>query len=243
MPFKSPQANRIAKLIAEEFGDRPEHIFQNLPHYAVFREPNSTKWYGLVMDVPADKLTGKKGASSNKIEVIEVKIDPQDRTRLLKLPGVYHGYHMNKQNWLCVTLDDSQSDDLIMKLVEKSHATVLVNNVWLIPANPKYYDIMGAFDDQDELTWKQSTNIQVGDTVFMYVTSPVRAIIYRCKVLVTDLPYRHHNKYLTIHRVMKIKFEQRFPADKFTFAFLKKHGVKAVRGPQHIKKDLLKLLK
>lgn len=33
-------------------------------------------------------------------EVIEVKIDPKDRTRLLKLPGIYHGYHMNKGNWL-----------------------------------------------------------------------------------------------------------------------------------------------
>ncbi|MFC2694933.1 MAG: MmcQ family protein [Lactobacillus sp.] len=73
VPFKSPQANRIVKLIAEEFGDRPEHIFQNLPHYAVFREPNSTKWYGLVMDVPADKLTGKKALLLTKSRSSKLK--------------------------------------------------------------------------------------------------------------------------------------------------------------------------
>ena len=41
VPFKSAQANRIAKQIEEKFGDWPEHIFQNLPHYAVFREPKT----------------------------------------------------------------------------------------------------------------------------------------------------------------------------------------------------------
>ncbi len=26
---------------------------------------------------------------------------------------------------------------------------------WIIPANPKYYDIEHAFDDTDEINWKQ----------------------------------------------------------------------------------------
>lgn len=123
---------------------------------------------------------------------------------LLKLPGVYHGYHMNKENWLCVTLDDSQPDPVIMKLIKKSRAGALVDNVWLIPANPKYYDIMGAFDDQDEITWKQSTDIQVGDTVFMYVTSPVRAIIFRCKVS-GPRPAARQKRFVEITEIKHVK--------------------------------------
>ncbi len=33
---------------------------------------------------------------------------------------------------------------------------------WIVPANPKYYDIEHAFDDTDEIDWKQGTRIKVG---------------------------------------------------------------------------------
>ena len=62
---------------------------------------------------------------------------------------------------------------------------------WLIPSNPKYYDIIHAFDDTDEIDWKQGAGIKTGDTVFMYVGSPVSAVLYKCKVTETDIPYSY----------------------------------------------------
>ena len=56
-------------------------------------------------------------------------------------------------------------------------------NEWIIPCNPKYYDITGAFEKMNNLDWKQSsTKIQPGDIVYIYVAKPVQAIIYKCKV-------------------------------------------------------------
>lgn len=244
VPFSSPQANRIARWIEQNLGDQPERIFKNLPNYAVFREPSSTKWYGLVMDIPQNRLVGQKALKSReKVEVLEFKIDPKDRARLLKLPGFYHGYHLDKPNWLCVTLDDSQEDNTIINLIRKSHSSVLVKNAWIIPANPKYYDIMGAFNNQNTIIWKQSTKMQIGDIVFIYVTSPVKAIVYQCKVEETDIPYQYNQDGLKMQKVMRIKIIRQYPNDQFTFAFLKHHGIKAIRGPQHVKKELLSILK
>ena len=40
---------------------------------------------------------------------------------------------------------------------------------WIIPCNLKYYDVVGAFGKFDRLNWKQSTNIEVGDIVYVYI--------------------------------------------------------------------------
>lgn len=54
---------------------------------------------------------------------------------------------------------------------------------WIIPCNLKYYNIVGAFQNLKKLNWKQSAkSIHVGDEVYIYVGSPVKAIKYRCKV-------------------------------------------------------------
>ena len=83
----------------------------------------------------------------------------------------------------------------------------------IIPANPKYYDIVHAFDDTDEIDWKQGAGIKTGDTVFMYVASPVSAILYKCKVTETDIPYKYEDGNLTISALMKIKLLKRYKPD------------------------------
>ena len=48
---------------------------------------------------------------------------------------------------------------------------------WIIPANPKYYDIEHAFDGTKEINWKQGRGIRPGDMVFMYAAAPVSAMV------------------------------------------------------------------
>ncbi|WP_265488853.1 MmcQ protein [Lactobacillus sp. PV034] len=111
---------------------------------------------------------------------------------------------------------------------------------WLIPANPKYFDIMNAFNNVDNIIWKQSTKIKPNDIIFMYVGAPISAIIYQCQVLEVNLPYHEHNKYLKINHVMRIKKILSYPSDQYTFKKLANYNVKAIRGPRHVPDQLLK---
>ncbi len=115
---------------------------------------------------------------------------------------------------------------------------------WIIPSNPKYYDIIHAFDDTDEIEWKQGSGIKAGDTVYMYVGSPVSAILYKCKVTEADIPYSYQDENLTIKALMKIKLLKRYKPDKFTFVVLKEeYGIYAIRGPRGITNSLSEALK
>ena len=73
----------------------------------------------------------------------------------------------------------------------------------------------------------------------MYVGSPVSAILYKCKVTETDIPYSNQDENLTIKALMKIKLQKRYKPDKFTFDALKdEYGIYAIRGPRGITNSL-----
>ena len=115
---------------------------------------------------------------------------------------------------------------------------------WIVPANPKYYDIEAAFDATDEIDWMQGAGIIKGDTVFMYVGAPVSAILYKCKVTEVDIPYDYEDKNLKITALMKIKLLKRYKRGAFTFEKLKsEYGIYAVRGPRGIPHSLSVALK
>ena len=115
---------------------------------------------------------------------------------------------------------------------------------WLIPANPKYYDVLHAFDEKDEIDWKQGKGIIVGDTVFMYAAAPISAILYCCKVAKTNIPFDYAENGLTIKELMKIKLQKRYQLDNFPFALLRdEYGIFAIRGPRGIPHSLSEALK
>ena len=113
-----------------------------------------------------------------------------------------------------------------------------------MPANPKYIDIVHAFDDSGEIDWKQGRGIKAGDTVFIYAGAPVSAILYKCRVTETDIPYHYSDRNLTIRAVMRIKLQKRYKPDRFIFEKLKEeYGIYAVRGPRGIPHSLSEALK
>ena len=115
---------------------------------------------------------------------------------------------------------------------------------WIIPSNPKYYDIIHAFDETDTIDWKQGAGIKKGDTVFVYVGAPVSAVLYKCKVTETNIPYQYQDRNLIIKALMKIKLMKRYAPDRFTFEVLKsEYGIYAVRGPRGVPNSLSAALK
>ena len=101
---------------------------------------------------------------------------------------------------------------------------------------------MHAFAATNLLTWKQSAKVRVGDTVFLYVSAPVKAIIYRCRVVKTDIPYDYRGANLKIDRVMQLQLEHRYDHAQFPLSLLRQYGVKSVQGPRHLPAALLEEL-
>lgn len=77
----------------------------------------------------------------------------------------------------------------------------------------------------------------------MYVAAPVSAILYKCKVTETDIPFRFDNGKVRMEALMKIKLQKRYEPGRFTFDVLgKEYGIRAVRGPRGIPEKLSEAL-
>lgn len=232
--------------IKKKYKVSPEYPWRKYDDNAVFRHSDNKKWFALVMSVGRGKL-GLSG--DGYVDVINLKVDDMMlKDMLVRENGIFRAYHMNKEHWITVLLDGTVEMDKIYDLIHGSYEATASKKKkvktrapkeWLIPANPKFYDIMHAFDGEKIIDWKQSSSIKAGDTVFMYVAAPVSAILYKCKVVEADIPYSYEDKNLTITTVMRIQFLQKYDPKKFSFDRLKKdYGIYAVRGPRGIPNSL-----
>ena len=190
------------------------------------------------MDVQGNKVGLH---SADFVDVINLKIDDVIfRDIVIREAGIMPAYHMNKMHWISVLLDGTVPENKVLDLIDMSYlATASAKKKekirppkeWIIPS-------------KDIIDWKQGAGIKKGDTVYLYVAAPYSAVMYKCKVLETDIPYNHADKYLTIKALMKIKLQKRYAPDRFTFDVLKaEYGIYAVRGPRGIPNSLSAALK
>ncbi len=49
------------------------------------------------------------------------------------------------------------------------------------------FDSISAFNELGSVDWKQSIKAEVGDTVYIYVAAPIKAIKLKCKVTKVNL--------------------------------------------------------
>ena len=106
--------NKFDEYITEEYGVLPDWPWDDITGY-VFRHKDNRKWFALVMEISADKLGGEK----TNIWVTNVKCDPLFKAGFLSEKGVYTAYHMNKEHWLTIRLDEV-SDETLKTLVSIS---------------------------------------------------------------------------------------------------------------------------
>ena len=116
--FITPQANRLTEKINHKYRDIPDFPWEKFSGYGVFKNPESGKWYAFIGDLDKNKLDHTQ---SGKTEIINLKADADKIPALLKRKGFYPAYHMNKKNWITITLDESVADDEIMFLIDESH--------------------------------------------------------------------------------------------------------------------------
>ena len=217
----------------------------------MFRHKDNRKWYGLVMDIPRSRL-GLSGEAI--VDVLNVKLgDPLLRDLLIRQDGYFPGYHISRGNWVSILLNGSVPIEDICRQIDNSYRATASQRTkkairpakeWLIPANPKYYDIEHAFDAAKEIDWKQGNGVKKGDVVFMYAAAPISTILYKCRVMETDIPYQYQSKGLTITSLMRVRLMKKYKPDRFAFEKLKaEYGIFAVRGPRGITENLSAALK
>ena len=235
------QSNRIAQLVSERYDEQPDFPFGSFDG-AVFRYPASRKWYGIIMVVSRKKLN--EMADDEEVEVINVKIDTSRRDEYLAIDGIYPGYHMNREKWLSIILDDTVDDQIIMNMIDESRQfamkgakKVSSSSAWIVPANPAYYDLDALFEKKKDVMWKQGNGIRKGDIVYMYIAAPVSAVRYKCKVTETDIPYEFSNENIRMKGLMKVDVLKQYPDDLCPFSKLKELGINAVRGPRRVTKE------
>lgn len=122
--FVSKQANRISEKIKEIYGDSPDFPFsgETDKRDGVFRHPVTKKWYGILMNVRKNAFG--EYPIGEFVDVFNVKIEETRLNEILNVPGVYPAYHMNKKKWVSLFLDESLSDELVLKFIAYSRASI-----------------------------------------------------------------------------------------------------------------------
>lgn len=236
VPFISDQTNRINDQIGKIYHDAPEHIFEKFPSYAVYRHKEG-KWYGIIMDIKEGTLPDV----TEPKEIIDLKIHEDRIPEYLNRKGFYPAFHMNRKNWISVILDDTVDDETIMDLIRESNELTssqkkdLITNEWIVPANPKYFDLDHAFTVSDLLWWKQSSNVNAGDLVYIYYGAPFKEIRYLCRVIETDRPYLGKDdgpvRFEKLMRLKKLRF---FENGLLSREKIAEFGVTNIRGPRYM---------
>lgn len=246
MGEKMTAREEVLRYIQKEYGVTAQRPWAKSPENEVLRHADNQKWFGLIMAVGKSHL-GMSG--DGYVDVINVKLDPMLIDMLRQQEGFLPAYHMNKVSWISIRLDGSVALDTIYDLIDQSFLLTASKKKkkelkrtgpkdWLIPANPKYYDVVGAFRENKVLDWKQSSDIRVGDFVYMYVAAPYSSIMYKCKALEVDIPSTYSDDNLTIRKMMMIELLETYEPGIWTFERIKQFGVHAVRGPRSMPVEL-----
>ena len=125
---------------------------------------------------------------------------------------------------------------------------------WIIPCNPHYYDISAAFDKLETIDWRQSaTSINAGDTVYIYVGSPVQAVAFRCIVEKTgirpeqvdrsDEEFSKGDQMDDYYQYMRVRLIEKYPTDVVTLDRMHEAGMPGnIQSPRRVTGGLKRLI-
>lgn len=107
----------IYEYVKKQYGTVPEYLWKESPESVVLRHQNG-KWYAVLMQVEKSRL-GLEG--DTKVDIIDVKCDPDMVGLLTQTYGFLPGYHMNKKYWITMLLDGTVSEAKILDFLDMSY--------------------------------------------------------------------------------------------------------------------------
>lgn len=119
--FKSLDYRKLLlDYVKEKYGTIPEEPWEDNNH-ATIKTTNSKKWYGIFMSIPYKTLGLDKG---EKIDVLNVKLNPELIESLIDKKHFFPAYHMNKKYWITILLDSDTDLNLVKSLIDESFKLV-----------------------------------------------------------------------------------------------------------------------
>lgn len=108
----------LEKYILDTYGVKPEYPWRKYSTFAVFRHDSNQKWFAVIMTIDKRKLGIKE---DGQMDVVNMKCDANIVPSMWEQNGIYPAYHMNKEHWLTVALDDSTAENNFKFLLALSY--------------------------------------------------------------------------------------------------------------------------
>ena len=116
--FNGEQTEKIFSFVKEKYGIEAEYLFEDSPNVAVFRKKENKKWFVVVMKIDWKKLNV---SNEGDVEIINLKVPPEEVKKLIEREDIYPAYHMNKKHWVSVCLNRTVLDSEVFNLIVKSY--------------------------------------------------------------------------------------------------------------------------
>ncbi len=114
--------NIIFEFAEKNFDSKPEYLWRKFPDVAILRNNKNKKWYAVIMKVAKKKL-GIDEVGDTKI--LNLKLAPIMISSLINKEGFYPAYHMNKEHWMSIDLNNKKLiGDEILSLIRLSFEIV-----------------------------------------------------------------------------------------------------------------------
>lgn len=117
--FRSEGARRAVQYVRRRYQDELEFLWERFPANAVWRRKDNGKWYGVLMAIPGGKL-GMEGDET--VEILDLRIRPEELQAVLDGKRYFPGYHMNKQHWFTICLDGRVPEEELQGWIDQSYA-------------------------------------------------------------------------------------------------------------------------
>lgn len=118
MIFCGSVTGQVILYVKEKYGDDPEFLWAKTPENAVFRHRGTLKWYGAILTVQRQKL-GLVGDGT--VEILDLKCDPTLIGSLRDGKTYLPAYHMNKEHWITILLDEAARLEEVYSLIDLSY--------------------------------------------------------------------------------------------------------------------------
>lgn len=152
--FKSKQAKEIIKYIRQKYSDELEFLWEKFDDNAIWRNKQNNKWYAALLIIPENKLGLK---SDNLVEIIDLRYEKDKIESIIDNEKIFPGYHMNKNSWITIELNNSLDTKEICNLIDNSYKLSIGNKCGLTGDNlsQKVYDYLTTIPKGKVVTYKQ----------------------------------------------------------------------------------------
>lgn len=108
----------LEQFLEDTYSVTGETPWPKTPENRVFRHTGNKKWFAVLMDIPRGKLDLP---GNGEISVVNLKCDTRLIGSFRMEPGIFPGWHMNKDHWITVTLDGAVGDETLKFLLDMSY--------------------------------------------------------------------------------------------------------------------------